>query len=182
VEKRFDLARFGKHLWLRERAREIKPHLQKLLEDLKVGDILVIDIDGVEALDQSFANEFFVITISSLPVEHPGRFLIFENLSEYMREQLQIAFERFNLAVIERRKDGHLHLFGKVHPSDKETFAAILKAGGSATASELKEQLGVNQTAMNERLTKLTNLALVRRDKARSSAGREQYQYWTPAP
>lgn len=181
MEKRLNLGRFGKHLWLRERAREIKPHLQKLFEDLKVGDIVILDTGGVEALDQSFASEFFVTTLFSLPVEYPGRFLIFENLSEYMREQLQIAFERINLAAIERQKDGSLHLFGKFHPADEETFAAILKAGGSATASELTERLGVNLTAMNERLTKLTKLALVRRDKATSQAGREQYQYWVPA-
>lgn len=181
MEKRFNLGRFGKHLWLRTPALKIKPDLLKLFEDLEVGGMVVIDVGGVEAMDQSFANEFFVTTLHSLPVEYPGRFLIFENLSEYMREQLQIALERFNLAAIERKKDGSLHLFGKFHPADEETFDAILKAGGAATASELKEQLDVNLTAMNERLTKLTKLALVRRGKATSSAGREQYQYWAPS-
>ena len=185
MEKRFNLGRFGKHLWLRDRAREVKPHLLKLFEDLEIGGVVVVDIDGVEAIDQSFPNELFVTTLQKLTIDYPGRFLIFENVSDYMREQLQTAFDRpplgIAVAAIERRKDGSLHLFGKFHPADEETFAAILKAGGSATASELTEQLGVNLTAMNERLTKLTKLGIIRRDKATSQAGREQYQYWAPA-
>jgi predicted transcriptional regulator len=66
---------------------------------------------------------------------------------------------------------------GKLHPADQTTFDAIAQAREPITAAELSGQLGVNLTAMNERLSKLARLGLVRREKGISPAGREQYLY-----
>ena len=76
------------------------------------------------------------------------------------------------------RKGKRLELIGKVHPSDLETFAAIVKVKAPATAAALEDQLEVNLTAMNERLSKLVGLGVIRRRKAVSPAGREQYEYF----
>lgn len=176
MEKRLALAEYGKHLWTRERAREIRSRLKDMLEELHAGDVMVIDAQGVEVFDYSFANELFGKTLLSLAAEHPGRFLVVENLTTYTRENLAKALESLGLAIIER-KGRKLHLLGKVHPADQETFDAIVRAKGPVTAGVLTEQLGVNLTAMNERLAKLARLALVRREKGASPAGREQYQY-----
>jgi predicted transcriptional regulator len=78
--------------------------------------------------------------------------------------------------MIEHRKDG-LGLIGKFHPADQETFAAIVASNEPISAGVLSKQLGINLTAMNERLSKLISLALVRREIATSAAGREQYEY-----
>ena len=57
------------------------------------------------------------------------------------------------------------------------TFDAIVRAKEPITAAELSSQLDVNLTAMNERLSKLARMGLVRREKGTSPAGREQYLY-----
>jgi predicted transcriptional regulator len=66
---------------------------------------------------------------------------------------------------------------GKVHPADQETFTAIVKAGEAVSAGALSRNLEVNLTAMNERLSKLTSIGIVRREKGSSATGREQYVY-----
>jgi hypothetical protein len=174
MEKRFKLQ--GPHLWTRERAKEIRAEVTEELESMDAGDTLVIDLGDVKVFDYSFANELFGKTMLSLAREYPGRFVIVENLTEYTRENLGKALEGLGLAMIERQKRALL-LVGKVHPADKETFDAIVSSGSPVSAGVLSKKLGLNLTAMNERLSKLTNLGLVRRDKGSSAAGREQYEY-----
>lgn len=176
MELRFELSKYGKHLWTRELAKKIRAAVNKQLNRLEIGSTLVIDVKGVEVFDFSFANELFGKTILAMPHEFPGRFLLVENLTDYTRENLGKALESLGLVMIERRKSD-LRLIGKFHPADQETFTAIVAAKDAISAGVLSKQLGVNLTAMNERLSKLTNLALVRREKAASVAGREQYEY-----
>ena len=174
MEKRFDLKRFGQELWSRDKARPIRSQLGDGLELLATGDVMVIDASGVEMFDFSFAEELFAKTVSTLKIEYPGRFVVVEGLAECARENLSQALESKNLFMIERRK-GKLNLLGRVHEIDEATFAAIRSEGISA--GELSRKLGVNLTAMNERLSKLANASVVRREKGSSASGREQYVY-----
>jgi hypothetical protein len=132
------------------------------MENLRPGDTLVIDTAGVEAFDYSFADEAFVKMIKTLPGEHPGRFLVVENLNDCTKENLTKALENSNLVMIERT-EGMLKLVGKVHPADEETFAQVADGGEGVSAAGLGKKLDLNLTAMNERLSKLTNLGVVRR-------------------
>ena len=176
MEIRFSLSRYGKRLWTRIKAREIRPEIVSKLEKLEAGDTLVIDTASVEVFDFSFANELFGKTLLSLRGEYPGRFVIVENLSDYTRENLDQALKAQSLAMIER-EGAHPSLIGKAHSVDHETFAALVKSGGRATAGALTEEMKVNLTAMNERLSKLVMLGVARREKTTSDAGREQYEY-----
>jgi hypothetical protein len=176
MENRFTLSESGAQLWTREKARPIRSRIGDALEGLKVGDVLVIDVSGVEVFDFSFAAELFGKTVSTLGVEYPGRFLIVEGLTDCTRENLKQALEGSNLIMIERRANG-TGLLGKVHPADEATFAEILAAGEAVSAGTLSRKLDVNLTAMNERLSKLISLGIVRREKSSSSSGREQYVY-----
>ncbi len=176
MEKRVPLVPYGSQLWTRERAREIRERLVDELDQMQEGDTLVIDIKGVEVFDYSFANELFGKTLLSLPREYSGQFCIVEHLTPYTRENLIKALESLSLVMIER-KGRKLQLLGKVHPTDQTTFDAIVRAKRPITAAELRDQLGVSLNAMNERLTKLTGFALIRRERGVSPAGRAQYAY-----
>jgi hypothetical protein len=180
MEKKFPLAKYGKRLWTRVRAREIRLELVRELGVLRPGDCLVIDMKNIETFDYSFANEFFGKTILDLPHRYPGIFLIVDNMSEYARENLENALSCISLVIIDRSA-GRPRLLGKVHPADEETFSAITRATGPVTAASLREQLRVSVTAINERLSKLSSLGLVRRERSASAAGREQYCYYAPA-
>jgi hypothetical protein len=176
MENRLELRRYGPHLWTREKAREVRSALDRMLDELRAGDTLVIDTKGVEVFDYSFANELFGKIILSIPREYPGRFVVVENLTKYTRENLDKALEGMGLMMIER-KGGGLQLVGKVHPADEKTFETIALKGAPVTAAEMSDKLKVNLNAMNERLSKLVALGLVRREKGISPAGREQFEY-----
>jgi hypothetical protein len=176
MEKRLKLSQYGSQLWTKDKARQIRNRVGAILTTLEAGDVLVIDAAAVEAFDFSFATELFGKTLMLLPVESPGRFLIVENLNECTEENLHRALESLNVAMIERRET-NLTLLGKVHPADRETFAAIIKAGDAVSAGSLSKNLAVGLTAMNERLSKLTSMGIVRREKGSSATGREQYVY-----
>jgi len=176
---RFKLGDYNKHLWTREKAREIRRDLVAILSRAKAGETVILDLKGVEVFDFSFANEFFGKTVFSLPVEFPDRYVIVENLTSDTRENLVHALEGMKLAMIVR-KGSQLELIGKVHQSDIQTFDAIRRSRTPCTAMDLASRLGTNLTTMNERLNKLTALALVRRMTTVSAAGRTQYEYVVP--
>ncbi len=180
MERRVSLRTFGRHLWTRASAREPRGQLEAILDESDAGDTVVIDVDGVEVFDYSFANEYFGKTLLALPRSYSGRFLVVEGLTEYTRENLEKALESLGLAIVERHA-GSVRLLGKVHPTDQETFSAIVRVREPVAATTLRDLFAINVTAMNERLTKLTSLGLVRRERGISTAGREQYVYSAPS-
>lgn len=181
MEIRFRVAdSYGEHLWTRDTGRRARQDLEKQVEALESGGTLVIDLDGVEVFDYSFASEFFGKALLALPREFPDRFLVVENLTSYTHENLVQALEGLGLAMLERKK-GKLNLIGKVHPTDVDTFKAIERSKRPVTSSYLKDQLEINLTAANERLSKLAGLGVIRRSRRTSAAGREQYEYSVPA-
>lgn len=180
MEKRFLLAAYGENLWTRDTGRRARRDLEKQLEALDPGTAMVIDLSGVQVFDYSFASEFFGKALLALPREYPDRFLMVENLTDYAQENLMRALEGLGLAMIERKK-GKASLIGKVHSTDLETFRAIERSKRPVTSSYLKDQLELNLTAANERLSKLAAMGVIRRSKTTSSAGREQYEYSIPA-
>jgi|GEM_PF-1498533 len=176
MEKSFNLSKSGKHLWTRELAAKIRVELNRLLDSSRSGEVVVIDAKDVEVFDYSFANELFGKALRSLQSEYTDRFLAVEHLTEYTRENLSKALESLNLMMVERR-GSKLNLLGKVHPSDEETYLEIVQAKKPVSAVELKDALDLNINATNERLTKLTNLSVIRRTQGVSESGRKQFLY-----
>ncbi len=181
MEIRYKLNKEGSsELWTRKPARKMRLEVEEILPGLAPGDALVLDAKGVRVFDFSFANELFGRLAHDLPTLMPGRFIIVTNLSMYARENLHRALDSLGLVMVERRA-GQLSLLGKAGVTDAKTFQAIAKEAKPVTAAALAGSMRTNPTAMNERLTKLTRLGLVSREKGASKVGREQYEYTTPA-
>lgn len=176
MEKRLNLITYGKQLWTRDLARKIWVDIAKAIDEMQAGDVIVIDVKDVEVFDYSFANELFGKAALRLPKEYPEKFVVVENLTKYTRENLTNALGSLGLIMAERR-GGKSQLMGKVHPADQKTFDVIADEKGAITANVLKDKLGINLTATNERLTKLSEAGLIWRKAGVSSAGRQQYEY-----
>ena len=172
------LSKYGSQLWTRVMAAEPRKELNDLLNSVGPGGVVIVDLEGVEAFDFSFANEFFGKTVLSLSKEHPERFLVVENLTEYTRENLEETMEGLKTAILERR-NGNLGVLGKVHPAYQETFGLIAGTQEAVTAGHVSEKMQINTTAANERLAKLAAMGLIRREKGTSESGRELFLYST---
>src|SRR5579863_1676035 len=164
----FPLHKYGRQLWTRDLARKVRAELHKILEKADEGDAVVLNLKDVEVFDFSFANELFGKTLFSLPAEFPGRFVLFEHLTPYTRENLINALEGMKLMAISR-KGGTYELIGKAHPADVETFNALSQLRQPSTAANLADMFRVNLTAMHERLNKLVEAGVVRREASTSS-------------
>lgn len=180
MDEKFRLKEFGTKFWTRPLGAKIRGVLEEKLKKLPEGGVIIIDLDGIEVFDVSFAAEFFVKTALGLQSVYKGRFVVIEHLEEHCRETLVVKLEKENLMMIER-VDNKLRLIGKAHFNYQETLDAIASANKPVPSSELSESLGVNLNAMNERLKKLTNLGLIKREEGVSKAGREEFLYSTVA-
>ena len=176
MEQRLDLGKPDPRLWTRAKAVPIRERAERMLSVLLPGSRLVIDAAAVEIFDLSFAAELFGKTVLRLAHDYPGRFLVVENIKNDARENLEAALKQLDLAMIET-VDGHPRLIGKYHPTDEETIEAIFTAGVPVTASDLRNLLDLTINAANERLNKLVQLGVVRRERGKSPAGREQFLY-----
>ena len=182
MEKRINLKKIAgtTRIWIRPLGEELQAkYVDKELKTLAPGDALIIDAKDVEVFDGSFANAFFSKTVLDMANHYPNRFFIVENLNEYTRHNLWKDLKDFSLIMIER-ENSQLKLLGKIHPADSQTFDLIKHASKPLTAIELKDKLNINLTAVNERLSKLTEYGVVRRDTGISEAGRQQYIYSGP--
>ena len=174
--KRFKLKKHGTKFWTRRKGVEIREILDGELQKLHDREVIIIDLEGVEVFDVSFAAEFFLKTSLKFQSEYKGRFVVIENIAEHCRETLSDKLEKESHVMIEL-VDNKLRLIGKVNPKYQETVDAISSVNLPVPSSELADVLGVNLNAMNERLRKLAELALIRREKGVSQAGREEFLY-----
>jgi len=176
MEQRFELGKPDPRLWTRPKAVPIRERVEQTLSTLPSGGTLIIDAAAVEIFDLSFAAELFGKTVLRLAHDYPGRFFVVEHLNVHARENLEAALKQLDLAMIERN-DGHPRLIGKYHPTDEETLEAIFSAGVPVTAADLRDRLDLTINAANERLSKLVQFGVVRRERGKSPAGREQFLY-----
>jgi hypothetical protein len=178
VEYQYRLGDVDSQFWGRQVAKAPRRRLQSLLERSVAGDVVVLDAARVEGFDFSFAAELLVPLLTALPKAYAGRFLVVEHLNDVTRENLAIALELNDLAMIERRRDG-LRLIGKVGPADRETFELLVRSRSTVSAPEVAGTLGIALTTTNERLVKLVKLGLARRDDA-DAQGRA-FRYAVPS-
>ena len=101
----------------------------------------------------------------------------FGGLSDYTRENLNAALVHAGLMSVEA--DGKtVRLLGKFSPSDEETLRTLHNRKHPYTVRELADTLSIQVTAANERLSKLSRMAVLRRESART--GRTQQLFLAP--
>lgn len=167
-------------LWTRETGVEIRKKLIAFLEKSNKFDVVFVDFEKINAFDFSFANELFGKLFLRLPIDFPENYIAICNLSEYTRENLTNAISNLPIVIIEQVNESKLELLGNVHTVDILTFEKICQSSKPITANELANQMNVKIQTMNERLSKLVDLRVIKRSKSLSQAGREQFEYMKP--
>ena len=59
MSKRYRLAQRGPHLWTSVLGAQMREEMEKDLASLEPGESMILDLDGIEAFNSSFANQFF---------------------------------------------------------------------------------------------------------------------------
>jgi hypothetical protein len=195
------LGEFGTMLAMRPQGRRVQEALDARLRELPPGGVLVVDFEGVEMMDYSFADEALGAIYSRMSAkEYPDRHLVLEvredELGEALLENLEVALNRREVAALVlsrsgkggastvqtvtfpgRGKGSPWRVVGDLPGHLVETLKAVMDKG-QITVRELSAMLGLDSaTACNNRIARLYQLHLVRREATVVPEGGRQYSY-----
>ena len=99
------LGAFGAQLAMRPQGRRVQEALDTLLRRLPAGGVLIVDFDGVEMMDYSFADEALGTLFSRMAArEYPDRYLILaardDELGAALMENVEVALARREVAAL----------------------------------------------------------------------------------
>lgn len=201
------MSSFGKHLAMRPRGREVQQEIDSLLRSLPPESVLVIDFEGVEMMDYSFADEALGAIFSRLSAkEYPNRYIVLAagegDLAEALIENVEVALARREVAALVLPKEGIEEALGADGKRRTGPMPVVLRADAGewrvagtlpqhlietlravmdrqqVTVRELADELQIDSaTACNNRIARLYQLRLVRREAAIVPEGGRQYFY-----
>lgn len=166
-------------LMTRQTGQRIFQHLENKIKQAKEGETVSLDFWGVGVIDYSCADEVIAkIVLRMIQNEYGDRYLILQNLTPTQKENISVALERKNLAIIGlKSKDKSWEIMGTIDDYLLETLEIIMK-NGSMSSSILRKKLKLELNTASMRLINLHKLRLVKKIKASSSKkGKRHFVY-----
>jgi hypothetical protein len=167
----------GRLMVTRGAGRAVREALVEILDGMPKEGVLFVDTRGVELMDYSFADEAFGVLVSRVAGSEYGekRVVLVEEDRDLL-ENVEASLRQRGLAMlrVEDVADGKASVVGEIPDHLVETLRAIEEAG-SVTNSELAKRLGVNNTACNNRTTRLAGLGLIHRRRLSAAPGGRQF-------
>jgi len=156
----------------RQSGQVIRNRIERDIEKEENGGVVALDFSGIGIIDYSCADEVIAKLISRLlGGEYGDRYIIVTGLNENQKENIEVALERKDLAVMAQIKDGREVLLGNLNNYLKETLNVILKKG-ETTAKELSEDMKLEMNTSGTRLLNLHKKRLVKRTEEIRNGGR----------
>ena len=167
-----------KWLWGHERGKKKRSAIETLLENLPEGASLRIHLKTVEAMDFSFMSEFLGTILGLWPNRYVGRALVLMDPSKYLVDNLDAGLKAVNVVALTAGARSW-QLVGKTTATDRPTLEVVARLK-RATAPEIAKDLGIQLTACNQRLRKLSEAGAIIRSKTAAPTGGEQFVYEWP--
>ncbi len=156
----------------RQSGHVIRERIERDIAKEKDGEVIAIDFSKIGVIDYSCADEIVAKLISRLVSgEYGDRYMVLTGLNENQKENIEVALERKDLAVMAEMKDGQKVLIGSLHNYLQETLNLIISKG-KITAGELSEALNLPANTSGTRLLNLYKKKLVRRSTESRTEGR----------
>jgi hypothetical protein len=177
---KYDLYKFLKEelkngssdLVTRQSGQVIRERVEKDIVKEENGEVIALDFSKIGIIDYSCADEVVAKLISRLlSGEYGDKYIVLTGLNENQRENIEVALERKELAVMVQMKDNKRVLLGTLNNYLKETLNFILKKG-KITAKELSETMKLEANTSGTRLLNLHKNRLVKRTDEIRNGGR----------
>ncbi len=150
----------------------IRERVERDIQKEKDGEIIALDFSKVGIIDYSCADEIVAKLISRLlSGEYGDRYIILTGLNENQKENIEVALERKELAVIADMRDGKQVLLGSLNNYLKETLNLIVKKS-KITAGEFSKIMKLEANTSGTRLLNLHKKRLVKRIDEIRNGGR----------
>ncbi len=141
----------------------IRERIERDIGNEEDGTVVALDFSKIGIIDYSCADEIVAKLISRLlGGEYGDKYIVLTGLNENQKENIEVALERKDLAVMAQMKGGREILLGSLNNYLKETLNLILKRG-KITAKELSEIMKLEANTSGTRLLNLHKKRLVKR-------------------
>lgn len=150
----------------------IRERIEKDIAQEEDGIVIALDFAKIGIIDYSCADEIVAKLISRLlSGEYGDKYITLTGLNENQKENIEVALERKDLAVMAENRDGRKILLGSLNNYLKETLNLILKKG-KISARELSESMKLEANTSGTRLLNLYKKRLVKRADAIANGGK----------
>jgi transcription initiation factor IIE alpha subunit len=156
----------------RQSGQKIRSRIERDLENEKDGEVIALDFSKIGVIDYSCADEIVAKLISRLlSGEYGDKYIVLTGLNENQKENIEVALERKELAVMAETRSGMRILLGTLNNYLKQTLNLILKKG-KITAKDLSEAMKLEANTSGMRLLNLHKKRIVRRIDEMRDGGR----------
>ncbi len=167
-----ELGNGSSDLVTRPSGQAIRERIERDIAKEKDGEVIALDFSKIGIIDYSCADEIAAKLISRLVSgEYGDKYIVLKGLNENQKENIEVALERKDLAVMAELKGGIRSIIGNLNNYLKETLEAII-GKGRITAGELSDELKLPANTSGTRLLNLYKKKLVRRITEARAEGR----------
>lgn len=167
-----ELGNGSSDLVTRPSGQKIRERIERDIEKEKDGEVIALDFSEIGIIDYSCADEIVAKLISRLlSGEYGDKYIILTAINENQKENIEVALERKDLAVIAEMKNSKKTLIGSLNNYLNETLDLIV-IKGKITANELSKTLKLPANTSGTRLLNLHKKRLVKRIDETRDTGR----------
>jgi len=158
-----ELGNGSKDLVTRPSGQAIRERIEKDIEKEPDGAVVALDFSKIGVIDYSCADEIVAKLISRLlSNEYGDKYLLLIGLNDNQKENIEVALERKDLAVMAEMKDGKRVVLGNLNNYLKDTLDFIVKMK-KATSKDLSDARKLEANTSGTRLLNLSKKRLVKR-------------------
>lgn len=165
------------NLVTRETGRLILGRIEREIGAINKGETITLDFSDVKVIDYSCADEVIAKLITRLKgYEYGDKYVILQNLSSSQKENIHVALEKKDLAILATDADKKWEVIGLLNNYLMKTLQEIMKKGKISTRG-LSDKLRLELNTASTRLLNLHKVKLVKKVEERTPDGRRQFVY-----
>jgi hypothetical protein len=155
----------------RRSGQVMRERIERDIAEEQDGEVIALDFSGIGIIDYSCSDEIVAKLVSRLlGNEYGDRYLLLTGLSDNQKENIEVALERKDLAVLADMGNGERVLLGNLNNYLRDTLGVIQKKK-KITAKELSEIKKIESNTSGTRLLNLHKKKLVKKtDEVRNGA------------
>lgn len=140
-------------------------------------EVIKIDLDKVKVIDSSFCREAFVKLIPELNIDEQRPRMIFINVHDYVKQNIEESFTYYNKYCLVQTKNNEIKLVGKFSEPIADTVNALLKLK-QAKAKDIGKKLEILElNTINHRLKSIFEMCIINRKEVGQESGGKEFIY-----
>jgi len=156
----------------RQSGQVIRSRIEREIEKDDKAMVITLDFSKIGIIDFSCADEVVAKLVSRLlSGEYGDKYIVLTGINENQKENIEVALERKDLAVIAHIRNGKKLLIGSLNNYLKETLDKVQKRD-RITAKEFSEAMKLEMNTSGTRLLNLHKKRLVKRMEEIRNGGR----------